>query len=91
MSRFMKAYKSLSPVIKRRLEAHDIAGIRPSKSIRLLEVQAKDPEQLSYLPRDCRNFVDRTRRLKLGNERVDYINRMFLRMQQQNANFFSLD
>lgn len=51
-------------------------------------MQAGGPEQLSCLPRDCRNFVDRTRRLKLGNGGVDYINRMFLRMQQQNTNSF---
>ncbi|XP_021623857.1 protein FAR1-RELATED SEQUENCE 5-like [Manihot esculenta] len=90
MSRFMHAHKSVSSIIKRRLKAHDIAGIRPSKSVRLLEVQTRYPEKLSCLPRDCRNFVDRTRRLKLGNGDVDYINKMFLRMQRENANFFHL-
>ncbi|XP_057998536.1 protein FAR1-RELATED SEQUENCE 5-like, partial [Hevea brasiliensis] len=39
MSRFMTHHRGLSNVVKRSLEANDIAGIRPSKSIRLLEVQ----------------------------------------------------
>uniref|UniRef100_A0A2C9W0K6 FAR1 domain-containing protein n=1 Tax=Manihot esculenta TaxID=3983 RepID=A0A2C9W0K6_MANES len=41
MSKFMRAHKSVPLVIKRRLEAHDIVGIRSSKNVRLLEVQAK--------------------------------------------------
>ncbi|KAF2310393.1 hypothetical protein GH714_009029 [Hevea brasiliensis] len=90
MSRFMRVHRSIPSAIKRRLEAHDIVGIRPSKSVRLLEVQAGGPEKLSCLPRDCRNFIDITRRWKLGNGYADYINRMFLRMQQQNAKFFHL-
>ncbi|XP_057994419.1 protein FAR-RED IMPAIRED RESPONSE 1-like [Hevea brasiliensis] len=90
MSRFMRAHSSIPSAIKRRLEAHDIAGIRPSKSVRLLEVQAGGSEKLSCLPRDYRNFINISRRRKLGNGDAGCINRMFLRMQQQNTNFFHL-
>ncbi|KAF2300016.1 hypothetical protein GH714_006741 [Hevea brasiliensis] len=38
MSRFMTPHKCLSNDVKRSLVANDIAGIRPSKSIRMLEV-----------------------------------------------------
>ncbi|KAF2297305.1 hypothetical protein GH714_021003 [Hevea brasiliensis] len=41
MSRLMVAHRSLNMDMKRRLEANDIAGIRPAKSIRLLEVQRR--------------------------------------------------
>ncbi|XP_057989077.1 protein FAR1-RELATED SEQUENCE 5-like [Hevea brasiliensis] len=37
MSRLMVAHRSLNMDIKRRLEANDIAGVRPAKSIRLLD------------------------------------------------------
>ncbi|XP_057990594.1 protein FAR1-RELATED SEQUENCE 5-like [Hevea brasiliensis] len=63
MSRLMVAHRSLNMDMKRRLEANDIAGISPAKSIRLLEVQAGGPENLSCLSKDCRNFIERKRRL----------------------------
>lgn len=47
ISRFMQAYKSVRSTIKRRLEAHDIAEIKLSKSIILLEVQVEDLVELS--------------------------------------------
>ncbi|KAF2321195.1 hypothetical protein GH714_035312 [Hevea brasiliensis] len=47
----MRAHGSIPSAIKRRLEAHDIAGIRPTRSVRLLEVQAGGLEKLSCLPR----------------------------------------
>lgn len=37
MSRFMRAHKSLSPILKKMLKAHDIIGIGPSKSLDFLK------------------------------------------------------
>ncbi|KAL8533220.1 hypothetical protein ACS0TY_009459 [Phlomoides rotata] len=53
--------------MKRQLEANDIAGIRPCKNVRICEVQSGGPQNLGCLPRDCRNFVDQRRRLRLGD------------------------
>ncbi|KAF2299297.1 hypothetical protein GH714_031377 [Hevea brasiliensis] len=64
MSRFMARHKCLSNGVKRSLEANDIAGIRPSKSIRLLEVQSSGPEKMGCLLKDCRNFIYNRRRLR---------------------------
>ncbi|KAK6779869.1 hypothetical protein RDI58_022053 [Solanum bulbocastanum] len=36
----------ISRTLKRSLEAYDITGIRPAKSIRLLEVQASGPDRM---------------------------------------------
>ncbi|KAK4731670.1 hypothetical protein R3W88_024658 [Solanum pinnatisectum] len=44
----------LSGTLKRSLEAHDIVGIRPSKSIRFLKVQASGPDRIGCTPKDCR-------------------------------------
>ncbi|XP_058002193.1 protein FAR-RED IMPAIRED RESPONSE 1-like [Hevea brasiliensis] len=76
MSRLMVAHRSLNMDMKRRLEANDIAGIRPAKSIRLLEVQAGGPENLSCLSKDCRNFIERKRRLRLGDGDAEAIRKL---------------
>ncbi|XP_021673133.2 protein FAR-RED IMPAIRED RESPONSE 1-like [Hevea brasiliensis] len=80
MSRLMVAHRSLNMDMKRRLEANDIAGIRPAKSIRLLEVQSGGPKNLSCLSKDCRNFIEQKRRLRLGDGDVEAIRKLFVRM-----------
>ncbi|XP_058008148.1 protein FAR-RED IMPAIRED RESPONSE 1-like [Hevea brasiliensis] len=88
MSRLMVAHRSLNMDMKRRLEANDIAGIRPAKSIRLLEVQAGGLENLSCLSKDCRNFIERKRRLRLGDGDAEAIHKLFVRMQRNDPEFF---
>ncbi|XP_058003781.1 protein FAR-RED IMPAIRED RESPONSE 1-like [Hevea brasiliensis] len=88
MSRLMVAHRSLNMDMKRRLEANDIAGIRPAKSIWLLEVQAGGPENLSCLSKDCRNFIERKRRLQLGDGDAEAIRKLFVRMQRNDPEFF---
>ncbi|KAM3398522.1 hypothetical protein P3S68_002038 [Capsicum galapagoense] len=43
--------RELSRTLKKSLVAHNIAGLRPSKSIRLLEVKARGLERMTYTPR----------------------------------------
>ncbi|KAG5619716.1 hypothetical protein H5410_004934 [Solanum commersonii] len=45
--------RQISRSLKRSLEAHDIARIRPPKSIRHLEVQAGGPNRIGSTPKDC--------------------------------------
>lgn len=63
----MPAHRMVTVGMKRQLEANDIAGIRPRKSIRMLEVQVGGPDNLGCLPRDNRNFIESRRRLRLGD------------------------
>ncbi|KAL8515628.1 hypothetical protein ACS0TY_014352 [Phlomoides rotata] len=63
----MAAHRHLDIHICRQLEANYIAGIRPCKNVRLLEVQSGGPENLGCLPKDCRNFIEERRRLRLGD------------------------
>ncbi|KAG5575546.1 hypothetical protein H5410_055680 [Solanum commersonii] len=42
---------------ERDLVAHDRFGIRPSKNIRLAEVQRGGPQNFDCTPKDCRNFI----------------------------------
>ncbi|KAL8520773.1 hypothetical protein ACS0TY_011360 [Phlomoides rotata] len=72
------------------LEANDIAGIRPCKNIRLLEVQSGGPENLGCLPKDCRNFIEERRRLRLGDGDAEAIRKMFATLQMKDRKFFHL-
>ncbi|KAL8488555.1 hypothetical protein ACS0TY_024730 [Phlomoides rotata] len=74
--------------MKRQLEANDIAGIRPCKNMRICEVQSSGPQNLGCLLRDCRNFVDQRRRLRLGDGDAEAIRQLFCRLQLKDENFF---
>ncbi|KAL8488756.1 hypothetical protein ACS0TY_024886 [Phlomoides rotata] len=65
-SPLMAAHRHVNVNMKRQLEANDIAGIRVCKNVRLIEVQSGGPQNLWYLPKDCRNFIEERRRLRLG-------------------------
>ncbi|XP_057808871.1 protein FAR-RED IMPAIRED RESPONSE 1-like [Salvia miltiorrhiza] len=82
--------KHLSNNMKRQLEARDMAGIRVCKNIRLLEVLAGGPSSLGASVKDCRNFIDQRRRLRLAEGDAAAIYNLFKRLQQQDRNFFHL-
>ncbi|KAL8493187.1 hypothetical protein ACS0TY_024412 [Phlomoides rotata] len=65
-SPLMAAHRHVNVNMKRQLEANDIASIRVCKNVRLIEVQYGGPQNLWYLPKDCRNFIEERRRLRLG-------------------------
>ncbi|KAL8498131.1 hypothetical protein ACS0TY_021458 [Phlomoides rotata] len=87
-SPLMPAHRHVNVHMKRQLEANDIASIRPCKNIRICEVQSGGPQNLGCLPRDCRNFVDQRRRLRLGDGDAEAIHQLFCRLQLKNGNFF---
>ncbi|KAF3630455.1 hypothetical protein FXO38_27139 [Capsicum annuum] len=64
MSHFCPSHRELSKIVKRSLVAHDITSLRPSKSIRILEVEAGGLEIMSCTPKDCRNYILQQRRLR---------------------------
>ncbi|KAI5667247.1 hypothetical protein M9H77_17100 [Catharanthus roseus] len=72
------------PISIRKLEMHDTARLRPSKSVRISKVQIGRSDKLGCLPRDCRNYVQKLRRLNIGAGDADCINRMFIRMHKKN-------
>ncbi|KAM3360770.1 hypothetical protein P3S68_015624 [Capsicum galapagoense] len=47
LSHFLSCYRELSKTLKRSLVAHDIAGLMPLKSIRLLEVEVGGPKRIT--------------------------------------------
>lgn len=64
---FIKAQDRVLPLhVKKKLASNDIAGIRPNKSFHSFVVEACGHENLTFLEKDARNFLDKLRRLRLG-------------------------
>ncbi|KAK4342274.1 hypothetical protein RND71_038090 [Anisodus tanguticus] len=64
LSHFMTSHREVSRSLKRHIVAHDIADLRPYKSIRLLEVQVGDLENMRCTPKGCGNYIQQQRRLR---------------------------
>ncbi|WMV46779.1 hypothetical protein MTR67_040164 [Solanum verrucosum] len=72
----------------KKIEAHDIAEIRPAKSIRLLEVQAGGPDRMRCTPKDCRNYILQQRRMRTLACDAAVIQNLFASMQMKDDEFF---
>ncbi|XP_057796703.1 protein FAR-RED IMPAIRED RESPONSE 1-like [Salvia miltiorrhiza] len=90
MSALMAGHRSLPMSVKRQLEANDIAGVPICKSVRLAQVQAGGPRNLGANARDCRNYINERRRLRLGEGDAHAIHKLFRTLQGQDARFFHL-
>ena len=45
-------------------------------------------ENLTFLEKDCRNHLDKVRRLRLGDDDASAVLDYFLKLQNENSNFF---
>ncbi|KAH0688883.1 hypothetical protein KY289_016241 [Solanum tuberosum] len=88
LSRFFSCHGKISKALKRILEAHDIAGIRPAKSIRLLEVQEGGPDKMGCTPKDCRNYILQQQRMTTLACDAAVIQKFFASMQMKDDEFF---
>uniref|UniRef100_A0ACD5XZL2 Uncharacterized protein n=1 Tax=Avena sativa TaxID=4498 RepID=A0ACD5XZL2_AVESA len=89
-SRFLRCHKKLDLDAKRRLELNDQAGIRMNKNFGSLVTQAGGYEKLEFGEKECRNYLQETRRLKLGAGDAHAVYQYFLRMQSKDPDFFHL-
>ncbi|WMV43628.1 hypothetical protein MTR67_037013 [Solanum verrucosum] len=88
LTRFFGCHRKISKTLKRKLEAYDIAGIRPAKSIRLLEVQAGGLDKMGCTPKDCRNYILQQRRMRTLSCDAATIQKFFALMQMKDDEFF---
>ncbi|KAF5457179.1 hypothetical protein F2P56_021301 [Juglans regia] len=89
-SRFFRCNREVSESVKRVLDTNDLAGIRMNKSFGSLVVGAGGFENLPFLKKDCRNYIDKARHLRLGAGGAGVLRDYFLRMQYKNPGFFAL-
>ncbi|CAL9007765.1 unnamed protein product [Prunus brigantina] len=87
-ARYFRCHRTISSDMKRRIELNDRAGIRLNKSYNSLVVEVGGHENISFLEKDCRNYIENVRRLRLGEGDATAIQTYFLNMQAQNSNFF---
>ncbi|KAL8511489.1 hypothetical protein ACS0TY_018042 [Phlomoides rotata] len=55
-----------------------------------VRVQSGGPENLGYLPKDCRNFIEERRRLRLSDGDAEVIHKMFATLQLKDRNLYHL-
>nr|XP_016492611.1 PREDICTED: protein FAR-RED IMPAIRED RESPONSE 1-like [Nicotiana tabacum] len=88
LSRLMVGHRSLSKSLKRTLAVKDIAGLRPSKNIRVAEVLVGGPENLGCTPKDCRNYILKSKKLQLQEGDAQSLLKFFSDMQQNDREFY---
>ncbi|XP_044505676.1 protein FAR-RED IMPAIRED RESPONSE 1-like isoform X2 [Mangifera indica] len=83
-ARYFKKYK------KRKHEVNDRAGVRPNQKFNSLLVETGVVENFQLLRKDCRNYIETVRRLRLSAGDASAIQKYFLKMQIENSDFFYL-
>ncbi|TXG61651.1 hypothetical protein EZV62_013014 [Acer yangbiense] len=83
-SRFFRRNREVSDAVKRVLDTNYIAGVRMNKSFGSLVVGTGGFENLPFLEKDCRNYIDKARHLRLGAGGAGALREYFLRMQYKN-------
>ncbi|GFY84445.1 TIP41-like family protein [Actinidia rufa] len=87
-ARYFKSNRVLDEHVKRRLELNDKAGIKMHKTYELLQIEAGGHDKLPYLKKDCRNYLDKQRRLRLVEGDAEAMHRYFMKMKADNSDFF---
>ncbi|XP_022879894.1 protein FAR1-RELATED SEQUENCE 5-like isoform X2 [Olea europaea var. sylvestris] len=91
-SRLYRCNRELSSHVKHKLEVNDLAGIPLHKSFNSTVVEAGGYDNLSCIEKDCRNYVEKVKRLRLGEGNAIAIQAYFAKMQTQCSRFyFSMD
>ncbi|XP_042942634.1 protein FAR1-RELATED SEQUENCE 5-like [Carya illinoinensis] len=88
-TRLLRSHKFLDEYSQRILDLNDRAGIRMNKNFNSLIVDAGGYENLTFQEKDCRNFIDKARHLRLGKGGGEALNHYFQRMRDQNDGFVS--
>ncbi|XP_028057520.1 protein FAR1-RELATED SEQUENCE 2-like [Camellia sinensis] len=73
---------------RRILEINDQAGIGVSRNYHSMVVEAGGYESLTFDERDARNYINRARRLRLGEGDVESLQSYFMWMQAHSEKFF---
>ncbi|XP_022851585.1 protein FAR-RED IMPAIRED RESPONSE 1-like [Olea europaea var. sylvestris] len=91
-SRLYRCNRELSANVKRKLEVNDMTGIPLHKSYNYAVVEAGGDENMTCVEKDCRNYVEQVRCLRLGDGDAAVIQSYFSQMQAQCSRFyFSMD
>lgn len=74
--------------MKRQLLPYSNARIRMNQSINSVAVEANGHGNLSFIEKDARNFIEKQKRLRLGNGDAEALQNYFMNVQAKDSNFF---
>ncbi|XP_041000645.1 protein FAR1-RELATED SEQUENCE 5-like [Juglans microcarpa x Juglans regia] len=89
-SKFFRCNREVNESVRRVLDTNDEAGIQMNKSFHALVTEAGGFENVPFGEKDCRNYIDKARHLRLGKGGAQALFEYFRRMQYKNDGFFSL-
>ncbi|XP_022868527.1 protein FAR1-RELATED SEQUENCE 5-like [Olea europaea var. sylvestris] len=87
-SRLYRCNREINARVRRRLEINDVAGIPLHKSFNSAVVEAGGYDKITCVEKDCRNFIEKVRRLRLGEGDAVAIQAYFSKMQATSPGFF---
>ncbi|KAL2474604.1 Protein FAR1-RELATED SEQUENCE 5 [Abeliophyllum distichum] len=87
-SRLYRCNRQLNEHVKRKLEVNDVAGIPLHKSYNSCVVEEGGYKNLTFVEKDCRNYTDKVRKLRLGKGDAAAIMAYFSKMQAQCPGFY---
>ncbi|XP_022870889.1 protein FAR1-RELATED SEQUENCE 5-like [Olea europaea var. sylvestris] len=87
-SRLFRCNREFSAHVKWRLEVNDVAGISLHKSYNFTVVEVGEYENMTCVEKDCRNYIEQMRRLRLGEGDAAAIQAYFSNMQVQCSRFY---
>ncbi|XP_028094503.1 protein FAR-RED IMPAIRED RESPONSE 1-like [Camellia sinensis] len=86
-SRHFAMNKKIRTPVKKRLEINDQAGIGVSRNYHSMVVEAGGYESLTFDERDAKNYINRARKLRLGEGDAKSLQSYFMRMQAHSEKF----
>jgi len=87
-SRFFRCNRKINAHVRHQINLNDHAGIRMNKNFGSLVHEYGGYENISCDEKDCRNLVEESRRLRLGEGDASAIMRYFSMMVAENSGFF---
>ncbi|KAH9704397.1 protein FAR1-RELATED SEQUENCE [Citrus sinensis] len=88
-SRLFRCNRSLiNAHAKKKLDINDRAGIKLSKNYQSLVIEAGGHENVTFIERDCRNHIQKERRLRLGDGDAAALQNYFMKVQAEDNRFF---
>ncbi|XP_042959355.1 protein FAR1-RELATED SEQUENCE 5-like [Carya illinoinensis] len=87
-ARHFRCFKKVDARVAKRLEINDEAGIRLSKNFKAVVVEAGGYENVPFGEKECRNYIDKARQLRLGVGGSTALCNYFDDMQKRNPEFY---
>ncbi|KAH9730204.1 protein FAR1-RELATED SEQUENCE [Citrus sinensis] len=87
-SKYFRCNRSLNTYAKKKLDVNDRAGIRLCKNYQSLVTEVGGHENVTFIERDCRNHVQKERRLRLGDGDAAALQNYFMKVQVEDNRFY---